>query len=328
MLDSNEKLKADLELDKFFRVFELATEYKELRYNGSLLRNLPRLIRGGIEYQFLPYYFGEVPEWRVKIRKLFPKERIVPDYVMTGPSKSGSSDLVSHLLTHPNIMTPLAKEIRLYANRDWRLYYPTVEEKHKLEERIVGPARCGYLEPSLSRVEIADALHRVNPDCKIVITLRDPVARAYSFWKWELFMGGNWLRQSKTTPFFHDFSQYVDRAIDLFPAVLMDSITGPQVLQTGMYYKAVEYWMKCFGEENVLVLDVGEYFQDRQPVFEKIQAFLDIPVIDIPEYGKKTNENPIKLPPAKPETKAMLAEFYRPYNQKLFDLIGKEFSWQ
>ncbi|UAA39455.1 sulfotransferase domain-containing protein [Paraneptunicella aestuarii] len=328
MSANKKEITGDADLAKFFRAFELATEFREVNSSDkSLLHHLPRLIKGGLEYQFLPYYFGTVPKWRVLARKLFPRPRIAPNYVMTGPSKSGSSDLVSHLLLHPNVMPPLAKELRLYANKDWRLYYPTVTEKQALEERITGPAMCGYLEPTLSNMQVIETLHEVNPDCKIIITLRDPVARAYSYWKWEVFVGGNRLKRNKKNVYFQDFSQYIDRAIDLFPSIPMETICGPQVLASGMYYKAVEKWRLYFGNENVLVLDVAEYFQSRQPVFEKIQKFLGIPIINIPEYGKKTNENPIKLPPPDQATNEKLAAFYKPYNQKLFDLIGTEFNW-
>ncbi len=328
VLSNKEELKSDLELAKYFKAFELSTEFRRIKFSDkSLFHHLPRLIKAGIEYQFLSYYFGSVPKWRVLARKLLSAKRIAPDYVMTGPSKSGSSDLVSHLLLHPNILHPLAKELRLYANKDWRLYYPTVKEKKNLERNIVGPARCGYLEPTLSNLKVLERLHDVNPDCKVIITLRDPVARAYSYWKWEIFVGGSRLKQNKKMAYFQDYSKYIERALDLFPSIKMETVCGPQVLESGIYYKAVEQWINRFGRKNVLVLDVAEYFQDRQPVLEKIQKFLGIPVISIPEYGKKTNENPIKLPPPDPKTKSKLAKFYQPYNKKLFKLIGFEFDW-
>jgi len=318
--------KDDLQMAKIFRSFELSEQWNEFRYNEkSILYNLPKIIGGFIENHFLSYYFSNPPKWRLFVRKLLRKKRIVPDYVMTGPAKSGSSDLVSHLLLHPNVMHPLAKEIRIHKTKDWRAYYPTVKEKRQLEEKTNHPVRCGYLEPRLHFLTGMNKLYDVNPQSKIIISLRDPVARAYSDWKYEVLLGGESVTK---IPYFQNFSSYVERALDLFPSIPMEAVRGVQVLPTGIYCKAVEHWINRFGRENVMVLDVAEYFLNRQPTLEKIQRFLDLPVVHISEYSKKANENPIKLPPPDQKTKLMLAEFYKPYNRKLFDLIGTEFDWQ
>ncbi|MFQ3244135.1 MAG: hypothetical protein ACI9SP_000762 [Arenicella sp.] len=326
MLANKKGSKDDLELAKFFRSFELSTEFRELLYSKKpIYYHLPQLIKGVIEYQFLTYYFARVPKWRLLVRKLVSKKRIVPNYVMTGPIKNGSSDLVSHLLMHPNIMHPLAKEMMSLQLKNWRAYYPTVKEKQRLEEKSDHIIRCGYLEPFLNNMTLMDKLYDLNPQSKIIITLRDPVARAYSQWKWEIFLGGEGLKKDS---YFESFNNYTERALEFFPSISMKTVCGFPVLQTGIYHNAVEHWINRFGRENVLVLDVAEYFSNRQPTLEKMQRFLDLPVIHIPEYGKKANENPIQLPPPDQKTKAALAEFYRPYNQKLFDIIGTDFDWK
>ena len=185
--------------------------------------------------------------------------------------------------------------------------------------------RCGYLEPFLNNMALMDKLYELNPQSKVIITLRDPVDRAYSHWKWEVFLGG---KSARENPYFESFSNYIERAIDLFPSVAIETFCGFLVLETGLYYKAVEHWVNRFGRENVLILDVAEYFSNRQPTLEKVQRFLGLPVVHIPEYSKKANENPIKLPPPDQETNSALSEFYKPYNEKLFDIIDAEFNWQ
>jgi len=328
-MSSNEELIDQQQMAKFFRSFELSTEYREIITSDSPLRyRLLRLIKVAMEYQFLSYYFSHVPEWRLFYRELISKERIAPNYVMTGPGKSGSSDLVSHLLVHPNVVAPLVKEPEMHKKRNWRMCFPTVKEIQKIETKIDGPIRCGYLDPELHSLYVMDTLYDLNPNCKIIVTLRDPVARAYSYWKWEVFVGGKKLQENKNRSYFQSFSEYIDRAVDLFPSIPMETVCGRPVLETGIYYKAVEHWINRFGRENVMVLDAAEYFQDRQQVLEKVQKFLGLPVIHIPEYDKKANENPIKLPPPDRKTNSILTEFYKPYNQKLFDILKADFNWQ
>ncbi|WDE02357.1 sulfotransferase domain-containing protein [Thalassomonas actiniarum] len=326
MLADKKSLPSDRSLKKFFRAFELSTEYRERKYFGKSLFHKPsQLILGFIEYQFLSYYFARVPGWRLFLRRLYSKDRIAPNYVVIGPMKNGSSDLVTHLQMHPNVMHPLAKEIASRNVEQVKLHYPTIKEKQRLEEQSQHPVRCGYLKPELNNMGLMDHLYELNPQSKIIITLRDPVSRAYTHWKWEVFLGGEFLRSD---PHFETFEQYAERALDLFPSLPMKTACGFPPLQTGIYYQAVEKWINRFGRENVLILDSAEYFLNRQPTLERVQEFLELPIVDIPEYGDKANENPIKLPPANQKTKSMLAEFYKPYNQKLFDLLGQEFDWQ
>ena len=325
-MDNSNQLVDQKQMLKLFRAFELSTEYRQImNCEKRSFKQMLRLLSGVIEYQFLDYYFAKVPRWRILARKLSGKKRIVPNYVMIGPIKCGSSDLVSHLLMHPNIIPPIAKELEQLRIPDWRLYYPTEQEKLQLEQQTGHPVWCGFLEPFLNNMALMERLYDLNPDNKIIITLRDPVARAYSQWKWEIFLGG---QQALNDPYLESFEKYIERAINLFPSVNTKTFCGFPLLSTGIYYKSVEQWVNRFGKENVMILDTAEYFRNRQPTLEKIQNFLNLPVVDIPEYAKVANENPIKLPKATAETKALLSEFYQPFNQKLFDYIGQEFDWQ
>ena len=316
-------------LDKLFRSFEIITEFREiLRDNSGPLHQLPRKVSLFAEFQFLPFYFGGVPWWRILSRKLSSKKRIVPNYIMTGPIKCGSSDMVSHLLLHPNIMHPLAKEFPSLNPQDWKPYYPSEQEKQQRESLVDGPVRCGFLEPFLNNITLMNDLYELNPDSKVIITLRDPVSRTYSHWKWDVFLGGLSGKNIESIPYIRSYSKYVERAIDLFPSISMESYCGFPVLQTGIYHKAVEHWVNRFGRENVLIIDSAEYFANRKPTLEKVQRVLELPIFDIPEYDKKANENPVKLPPPDAEANAALSEFYKPYNEKLFGLIHKEFDWK
>ena len=85
--------------------------------------------------------------------------------------------------------------------------------------------------------------------------------------------------------------------------------------------------LERFGRDNVLILDVGEYFSNRRPVLERVQQFLDLPVVEIPQFQEKINENPLRLEPADEASRTLLASFYRSYNDKLYELLGREFPW-
>ncbi len=276
-----------------------------------------------IEYQILPHYFGGPPFWRRFLRK-FNGRRTLPDFCVIGPIKSGTSDLAINILLHPNIMTPLAKEIYIADPEKWRIFYPTERQKKKYSLSY-GSSQSPFLAPFLHWMELTYNLSKIQPNTKIVLTLRDPVKRAYSHWKWEVFVSGR--KRANELPFLTSFSAYVDKAIAVFPEYPMYTACGFNVLQTGIYWKAVSYWIECFGRDNVMVLDVADYFSNSNQFLNQIYDFVGLPNFDCPIFSDKINENPVFLPPPDKESIIKLSEFFKPHNEKLWIILDKKFDW-
>lgn len=311
---------------RLMRSYDLVASYRmrELGYGTpEKYRSVWRRLAAMLEYQFLPHYFAVPPEWRLSLRRL-GGPRTLPDFCLIGPIKCGSSDLAVSLMLHPNVMTPLAKEFATSHPETWRILYPTEREKKRHAERH-GVALAPYLAPYLHSLELMDSLSRVRPNAKIVLTLRDPVVRMYSHWKWEVFLAGR--SRGAALPFLSTFSAYVDKALEVYPEHIMFSSCGFPALQTSIYWKAVGYWRERFGAENVMVVDMAEYFSDRNGLLRKIQKFVGLPCADIPSAKSQVNENPISLPPADAASKAKLKAFFAPHNEKLWETIGQRFAW-
>ncbi|MBL1264297.1 sulfotransferase domain-containing protein [Methylomicrobium sp. RS1] len=312
--------------NRLSRAYQLESEYWRMRTGYMSGQELPSKLRYAaklLEYQFLPHYFGESPGWRKLLRQL-DGQRTLPDFCVIGAIKSGTSDLAVNILLHPNIMVPLAKEFYRPDPEEWRIFYPTKRQKKDHAARY-GFALSPFLAPYLHKMDVTYRLSQVQPNTKIVLTLRDPVKRVYSQWKWEVFLSGN--KHAAELPFLSSFSTYVDRALSVFPGYPMYTATGFDPLQTSIYWKAVSYWMECFGRDNVLVLDVADYFFDSNRFLNQIYEFVGLPSFESPVFTNKINENPIVLPPPDEESMSKLNEFFKPYNEKLWLLLGKEFDW-
>lgn len=289
----------------------------------SAKKSISRRSLRAVKRQFLSHYFASPPRWRLSVRRLGGK-RILPDFCVVGPVKAGSSDLAVNMLLHPNVLIPLSKEFRERNPERWRVYYPTEVQKRRHEMRF-GPSLAPYLAPALHSMDIPYNLSRVRPNAKVIITLRDPVERMYSHWKWEVFLAGK--RTADSLPFLSSFSAYVDDSLHLFPSLPMFTACGLSGLQASIYWKAVEYWMTCFDSRNVLVLDVRDYFHDRSHFMRLIHDFLGLPPIPTSSSAKRTNENPLSLPPPDYPSIAKLKHFFTTHNQRLWSVIGKEFAW-
>jgi hypothetical protein len=282
-----------------------------------------RLFRADLEYQFLPHYFSSPPRWRLFLRG-FHGRRTLPDFCVIGPVKSGSSDLAVSLLLHPAVMAPLAKEIRLPDPRAWAIYYPTEREKRR-HARVHGAALSPFLGPYLHWMELTERLWQCRPDTKIVLTLRDPVQRVLSHWKWDCFLSGK--QAASSLPFLRSFSAYVDRALEVFPDYPMYTACGFQALHTSIYWQAVKLWMDRFGRERILAIEMDAYFRDRSAVLRRIQDFVGLPRCDLPADGLRVNVNPLALPPPDQASLSRLRRFFAPYNARLWTVLGERWDW-
>ncbi len=312
--------------ERLSRHYDIMAEVRlEALGYGALAKRVSLCYRlwRNLEEQFLPHYFHGPPRWRKYIRR-FSSKRTLPDFCVVGPSKCGTSDLAVNLILHPNIIPPLSKEFPSPDPDDWRIFYPSERQKKRHEHRY-GLALSPYLHPSLHRMEVAYGLAAEKPGIKIVIVLRDPAERLYSHWKWEVFLAGR--KRASRLPFLATFGAYVDKALDVYGKCQMFTACDAPGLEESIYWKSVENWVACFGRENVLVLDVDDYFMDRSDFLHKIQDFIGLPRLDVPKSISKTNENPVQVPPADEQSLSKLRNFFEPYNERLWMVLGEEFKW-
>jgi hypothetical protein len=327
-------------LDTIFHGPDLCDQYQFARRHQALSRDyklfmldslnpqrnkgLMTAARGfgrGIRRQFFSHYCASPPQWRLLARRL-RRERVLPDFCVIGPAKSGTTDLAVALMSHPNVLYPLAKEIAEPDPRSWNVYYPTVRAVRRHAARH-GVALCPYIAPFLHRLEIPLALSAVCPDVKIVINLRNPADLVFSMWKWMILQKEQPSLDSHN-PFLSNFSAFIDRALEVFPAA--PSPFG-YALHFGLYWPSVQQWLRCFPDKQVLVFDVSEYFRDRAHSWERIEGFVGLPHVPLPRHLPVTNRNPLDIPKPTAITRKKLEAFFEPYNRRLWEMLGTEFSW-
>src|SRR6185312_2488114 len=249
------------------------------------------------------------------------KDRALPDFCIVGPAKSGTSDLAVTIMAHPNVLSPLVKEVPSTDPLSWRPFYPTRQavQRHAMRH---GVALCPLVGPYLHSLDIPFALSSICPDTKIVITLRNPADLMFSQWKWLVLHKEKHLVHR--VPFLESFSAYVNKLLELH-----SEAPGPFVatLLIGIYASSVAHWIRAFGAQNVRVVDAAAYFESRNIFFNSLEQFLGLPHVSLPERLPVTNCNPLKAMAPDPETLAKLRAFYAPYNQRLWEIIGTTFPW-
>lgn len=118
----------------------------------------------------------------------------LPDFIIIGAPKAGTTSLHRYLATHPQIYMTPDKEPRYMAHPDVRPTYRggtarkynrevtwRFDEYRRLfagrrDELVAGEASPLYMWSPVA----AETIHRLVPEAKLVAILRDPVSRAYS----------------------------------------------------------------------------------------------------------------------------------------------------
>lgn len=183
-----------------------------------------------------------------------------------------------------------------------------------------------------------DFIHKVQPNAKIIIMLRDPVERLYS----------DYLYFKMANKSVEDFHQKVIEAVRLFQSCVSEtSIRScayntslynamPVRLNLGMYIVFLLDWLTVFHREQILVLRLEDYSANLRVTIKKVFDFLSVgPLSEKLEavLTKRPMSNTRRaadrsLGPMLPSTRNLLREFHHPFNLKLASVLdNKAFLW-
>ena len=267
-----------------------------------------------------------------------------PDFLIVGAQKSGTTSLAYYLSQHPEVQLAYAKEVGYFTSTKYRLgdkwYRKQFPARFKKVKYFEATPDYMYID------SFAERLYKYNRDIQIVVILRNPVDRAYS--AWNMFKGIHGLPEEKKNKIINnfiiygedkksvdnfinflkaeeypDFSSYIKMELDMIKQ--NSPLLVPGFLRYGIYHKQIERLLKYFDKKHILILENGELKNDKKGTMNKIFDFLKIP------YSDKINLNEkgarIYTDPMSSEDRQLLIDFYKDYNQKLFDLIGKKYNW-
>ena len=129
--------------------------------------------------------------------RLTPGPRLVPAYLVIGVKRGGTTSLAEYLFQHPDVLPPYVPKGPRYFDvnygRGWKWYtthFPTeAMARRHFESTGVRPV-TGDSSPYIIFHPLA--LERVRlhlPTAKLVLSLRDPVVRAWSQYNYEVKRG-------------------------------------------------------------------------------------------------------------------------------------------
>jgi hypothetical protein len=177
-----------------------------------------------------------------------------PEFFGIGPARTATTWLHNVLAPHVNLPRTV-KETRFLDNlyrRGWRWYraqFGVVRENLPFGE--IAPT---YFHSELARERIKE----LAPGARIICTLRDPVERLYSLYRYLRFRGSyRWSFEYAIT---HD----------------------EEMIESARYAHYVKAWIRDFGHSHVLVTIYDDIARDMQAYIDTICDFIQIPRRPLP----------------------------------------------
>jgi hypothetical protein len=168
-------------------------------------------------------------------------------------------------------------------------------------------------------------LWEINPNMKLLIMLRDPVQRGYSFFHRVHVHENPKGLQIEEAIELDDLRIRHARGDVLDLDELMSHPYRGQVFGYGLYIDHLERWLEYFPMEQILIIDNRDLTVDPQGVIDSVTDFVGIPREEIDgmkDAGKLSDKAPLD-----PDTKAFMEAIFRLYNEKLYEKIGRDFRW-
>lgn len=249
--------------------------------------------------------------------------RPLPDFVVIGVQRGGSSAFFAGLRHHPQVRSSSVKEVHYFdyhhrRGSGWyRSFFPMATEG-----TLVGEATPNYLFHPHASGWVAETL----PSAKLIVLLRDPVGRAHSAWKLMRRLGHEEL----------SFEEAIaaeperigpDRArLDADPDHRAYPFFRYSYLSRGHYAEQLEPWLAVFGD-RLLILRSEDFYRDQPVVLETASRFLGLADHRFAPAEGAINAAPEGSGSMAPETRSRLEEYYTSHNRRLEELLGRRFDW-
>ena len=254
--------------------------------------------------------------------------RVLPSFFVIGGVRCGTTSLYHYLGQH-NCIKPAAYDELGYFDDNYHLglnWYRSLFTTKSIQKKVesnYGKFLTYDVTPFyIYNPLVVDRISKFSPEVKIIASLRNPIDRAYSNFNDRIQREGD----TKTT-----FKEIVENEIEFIEKNIgnendqfLVNTFYESLLARGLYAKQLEYWFKKIPKENICIISSEDLQINTENVLSEIFEFLDIPKQKIQDT---TRQNKIEYPKMDVSTRKILNDFFKPYNEKLFELLGKRFNW-
>ncbi|RUS82361.1 hypothetical protein EGW08_009876 [Elysia chlorotica] len=271
--------------------------------------------------------------WRNSTEK--PARRL-PKVLIIGVKKAGTRALLEFLRAHPSIESPGPEPHFFDRNYHRGLHwYRELMPRSQADQLTVEKTPAYFVSP-----EVPQRVHDLDPGMKLLLVVRDPVTRAISDYC-----------QAASKRRIQPFEQMAVAADD---SPFTPSDTGQvranwSAIRIGLYAQHLARWLRVFPLGQIHVVDGQSLIDNPASELAQVEQFLGIPAFTKDSHfrlrtfkGKfpclvrsdgsvhclnnrsKGREHPV----VRESVLRRLRQFYKPHNERFFNMIGRTFEWK
>lgn len=260
---------------------------------------------------------------RASRRSLFGSDRPLPNFLVLGAQRAGTTSLHQHLCEHRLIAKPLAKEVQFFTT-----HYDRGESWYR--------AHFPYLQPGQQTFEsspyylfqpyVPRRVATLLPEAKFLVLLREPTARAFSHYLHSRHLGVENLS-------FEDALDAEDARLAEAERLGIESPEGESLHRSfsyksrGLYAAQLERWLEHVAPEQLMVVKSEAYLRDPATVVSAVVTWLGLPTVEV---QKRANSNVLAASAGStlaPSTKQRLTEYFQDDAAQL-SKMGFDVTWQ
>lgn len=184
----------------------------------------------------------------------------LPDVLMLGAAKVGSTSLHEYLRDHPDVCLSHAKELYYFlppAERDkhrpWGAITTPTAYAQQFEHRTPGQITVELSTNYYAYPEAAAIIRQHCPQVKLFMILRDPASRAFS-----------------------SYSMRLRNVGDVRPVAVELSDRTSQFVQRGFYFAQIQAVLEHFPPEQLQIFFFEDLLADKDQFFKTLCTYLGI----------------------------------------------------
>lgn len=252
----------------------------------------------------------------------------LPEAIIIGVKKGGTRALLEFIRIHPDVRAPGPEPHFFDRHFEKGLEWYRQQMPTTIEGQITMEKTPSYFVTK----NVPQHIFNMSKNMKMILVVRDPVTRALSDYA--------------QTASKRDVKPFEQMAFLDNNTGLVDTSWG--AIRIGVYAKHLERWLKYFPLEQIHIVDGARLITDPAGEMAKVQSFLGLkhvitekhfyfnstkgfPCLKKPEKSDrphclgKTKGRP--HPKVDPQILQRLRDFYRPFNQKFYQMTRRDFGW-
>ncbi|MDJ1172835.1 sulfotransferase family protein [Roseofilum capinflatum] len=223
----------------------------------------------------------------------------MPNFLLIGAAKAGTTSLYYYLKQHPEIYVPsgYSKEPDFFALEGEPLEYPGPEGTFKMNDRVTDlDTYRSLFDPVTTQKAIGEAstvyiysekaperIQHYIPDVKLIAILRDPVERAFSHYLY-------WASQGFEPHTNFDFNQAIQAEET---RISQGWSHNWHYIRRGFYYTQLNRYFDRFDASQIRIYLYEDLIKDKLAVAQNIFEFLGVDRTFTPNFTKTHNKTEV-----------------------------------